>query len=120
MMAGLLSLYQQDAAASEPMLAAPARDVGDWVAGCKDYLDRLREKYGRTDGVSARQKRLAAGCLNLAAQSLQAGVTASGGMAFKDVENDRPVARTGTRSFGIFVVLMFTAVVLNIWHTFLV
>ena len=115
MMAGLLSLYQQDVASSEPNLAAPARNVVDWVDGCKDYLDRLRAMYGRIDGVSARQKRLAAGCLNLATQSLQLGTTVAAELAHGNVTGDRPVARGGIRSFGIFVVSMFAAVVLNIW-----
>ena len=114
-MAGLLSLYQQDVASSEPILATPARAVVDWVDGCKDYLDRLREKYGRTDGVSVRQKRLAAGCLNLAAQSLRLGTAVSAGLADKAVDSERPVGRVGTRSFAVFVVAMFAAVVLNIW-----
>ncbi len=113
-MAGLLSLYQQDVASSEPMLATPAGDVAAWVGACKDYLDRLREKYGRSDG-SARQKRLAASCLALAAQSLQLGATVSTGPVDRSMDSDRPAARGSIRSFGIFVVAMFMAVVLNIW-----
>lgn len=115
-MASLLSLYQQDVASSEPILAAPARDVVTWIDACKDYLERLRHTYGRSDGVSARQKRLAASCLNLAAQSLQLGTTISSGLAGRGVDSDRPAAaRAGNRPFGIFVVVMFMAVVLNIW-----
>ncbi len=114
-MASLLKLYQQDVATGHADLKRPATSVAEWVEATKDYLEQLRERHDRVDDVPGKQKKLAAGGLNLAAQAFQIGASIPGDLELPALQVPRPPAEASTWRPLALAVTMLVLLLFNLW-----
>jgi hypothetical protein len=115
MTTNLLRLYQQDAQASVPALTMPAARVTDWIDLVKDYAEQIGVRYARAADISNGEKKVAANCLNLAVQALQAGASAAGALETAAAPTLYPKAATPSGKDTVLAVIMVCLGIFNLW-----
>jgi hypothetical protein len=114
-MTSLLGLYQRDVESSVPDLRAPAARPVDWIDLVKDYSEDIKERYSRAADVSPNQKKLAAGCLYLALQSLQIGVSVASRLERYQAKDRAEITAPANSRETVLAIVMLCVGILNIW-----
>lgn len=111
----LLELLQKDVEdPARRMKVSPPTPLV-WGHSLKEYLDDLVDRHGRASGTGGMQRRVAAGCLNLAAACAQAGAALASLDPWRPKEIGRPQgSAVGWKNAFAGIAILLAILILNI------
>jgi hypothetical protein len=113
MSVSLLEFLQKDVENPAQRLTVSPPTPLAWGHTLKEYLDDLTDRYRRASGTGGMQRRVAAGCLNLAAACAQAGAALASADPWPSKEIGRRRSAGGRKSAFVGIAILLAILILN-------